>query len=215
MVSKVDVYNMALMNLGVTQEVESEADRTTVAKTCNRWYDRCRRQLLEDFPYGFATQTLALARLADVEVPGWDYVYSYPDNCLMLRRIVDAESSRFPLKVLYSDYSHQILTPIKIPFMVVIHPTDPEKKVVTIDFDQAYGIYTVDVVNLELFGELAIDALAWKLAARIGPALSVGGDHIRNAQENERIAESKAQAKSLNEARADPEPESPSITVRY
>jgi len=83
MYAQVDIYNLALGNIGSSDVVASLEERSKQANVCNRFYDLARDSMLADFDWPFATRYETLALVADV-APGWAYAYEYPSDCLRL-----------------------------------------------------------------------------------------------------------------------------------
>lgn len=75
MVSKVDICNFALQELGASK-ITSITENTSNAIECNLRYDSCRRALLTMHPWNFAIKRYELN--ADVNAPLFNYNYSYP-----------------------------------------------------------------------------------------------------------------------------------------
>ena len=93
MSSQIDVFNLALTNIDVSQTVQSVNDTTASAGACNRFYDFARKRVLEKCWWDFATRTVALQLLLDQSTlalpsqmifPGWRYIYARPTDCLRM-----------------------------------------------------------------------------------------------------------------------------------
>src|SRR3546814_6561516 len=61
---------------------------------------------LRDCPWAFAQASVALAPVAQT-VPGWEFAYAYPENCLFLHGLSDADCDpgrrpvwRYPYRIL-------------------------------------------------------------------------------------------------------------------
>jgi hypothetical protein len=93
MTDQVGVYNLCLGRLGVGQAIGSPTENSVPAKTCNRFYDQCRQEVLRAFPWGFAMRAEALALVSGQTFPGWTYVYQYPNKCLNMRAVADPRAS--------------------------------------------------------------------------------------------------------------------------
>ena len=80
-----DICNMALSNLGkgVIANMEEGIED---ARACKLFYETTRREVLREFPWGFAHRIERLA-VVDTNVPGWSYAYGYPAQCLKINNV--------------------------------------------------------------------------------------------------------------------------------
>lgn len=88
-----DICNIALSYLAKGRIMSLAEEKSEEARQCKLHYDICRKRLLSAYTWGFAKGVVRLARLA-VTVPGWEYVYAYPQDCLRVSLIFDEESAR-------------------------------------------------------------------------------------------------------------------------
>lgn len=215
--SVISICNTALSRVSVSQFIEDLGDANDRARLCSLHYDNCRRQVLQEFPWNFARSVVALASLTGAPPPGWLYAYRYPTDCLHARAVSDAAGIRNTPHwqrdfLTWDGWAYQISG--KVPWEVMADPDTNGARRVVCDIDDAYLWYTKDVETPEQFTPLFASALAWRLAAEIGPGLRVDA-RIRQAAEQSYIwAISQAQAASHNESRSDRQPDSPSISVR-
>jgi len=61
--SKVGIWNLALINIGQTQFIESESERSLAADVCGRVWDNCLRRTLEAKDWLFARRQASLSRV--------------------------------------------------------------------------------------------------------------------------------------------------------
>jgi len=87
MSSEVEICNMALSKIRAGS-INSLTENSIQAQQCKLWYPYCRKFLLEDSPWGFATKIAALAVLSGEDLFNWSYVYQYPSDCLYLNRLI-------------------------------------------------------------------------------------------------------------------------------
>src|SRR3546814_16668512 len=80
----------------------------TGVQTCALPISSAMETTLRDFPWAFAQASVALAPVAQT-VPGWEFAYAYPENCLFLHGLSEAACDpglrhlwRYP----YSDRKH-------------------------------------------------------------------------------------------------------------
>lgn len=85
-----DVCNMALAHIA-KGKIASIDEQTEMARQCKLFYDSTKKQLLRSYTWGFAKRVSKLAELT-VESPYWKKVYAYPEKCVAVRKIFDAET---------------------------------------------------------------------------------------------------------------------------
>ena len=82
--SSTDIANLALdlISSGTVQDIENPSNATE--EILNRWYDQCRRKLLREHPWNFATKRIVLA--ADVNSPPFGYAaqFSVPSDFIRI-----------------------------------------------------------------------------------------------------------------------------------
>lgn len=145
MASEVQICNLALSQLGA-YKIESLSESTEEARQCNLHYDNVRDSVLSAHAWDFATKQLTLALLTDT-YEGYDYAYSYPNDCLVAREI-------------YSD------SDTKIKFEIIAD-SDLTSKVIITDEEDAVLIYTARVTDPNMYSPLFVNALSLALASTI------------------------------------------------
>lgn len=92
--SPTDICNMALAYIAKSR-IASMDEQTEAARQCKLFYDTTRKQLLREYSWGFAKRVDKLAELTQADKsPYWKYIYAYPERCVCVRKIFDAESGR-------------------------------------------------------------------------------------------------------------------------
>lgn len=149
MASKITIWNMALGFLG-TRTLSSETDQCLEAIQCNLFWDHARRMTLQAYPFQFAQKKMLLAEkiLPEEYKNIWHYAYSIPYNCLNAQAITDTNN-------FYEQKFFEIIL------------SQNEEKMLLCDISPCYLYFTEDVTNTELFDDLFINALAYKLASLI------------------------------------------------
>lgn len=197
MASKTSISNMALGRIGVSQFVENvDTEKSTEAIQCLTYYDHNVEFVLRAFDWPFATGYRALGLVSEDPSSDWEYAFRYPTDALKVRRVVTSLGR--------SD-------PNPPPFVVGQDSQGPliytDEKNVTVE-------YTVRVTDPGRFDPLFIDALAWKLAADIAPALS----RIKGARDDAMrmfaMSLNISQTIVANEQQREPERESEFVTAR-
>lgn len=87
-----EICNMALSYLG-NGRINSVDDAAEDARKCKIHYDHDRRRMLAAYSWGFAKRIERLA-LFTSDVPGWDYAYSYPAECISVIYVYDKDGAR-------------------------------------------------------------------------------------------------------------------------
>lgn len=133
MFSKVELYNVALSTLLLERQlVDVTTDNSNEKKVLDLYYDAALFSTLEDMDLDSTTTkvTLALVTAAPVSPYDelWNYVYTYPANCLFFRRIYsgaykDNRYTHEPKNVEMYDGSKAILTN-KVGAIAEIIPKD-------------------------------------------------------------------------------------------
>lgn len=155
MANTIDLCNAAMAMVGVDRGIESLDDDEPGARYCRRLYPQIRESMIRDHPWRWAQRRVALAALS-VTVAGFDYVYGYPSDCAKFLNVEDIEPDKA----------------IQYPFE--IRALSGNTVAVVCDVFQAYGRYTKDVDDANLFDATFSEALSARLAARL--AISLTGD---------------------------------------
>jgi hypothetical protein len=88
--SRVQIYNLALSNIGVTASIQAITQQDTKTIALNNYYSLALEQTLKDYDWNFAScyRSLALTSNANSINPAYQYEFSYPDDCICAREIV-------------------------------------------------------------------------------------------------------------------------------
>lgn len=221
MVAEVDIYNMALGHIGVTEEVASLTEKSKARETCSRYYDQAVQYVLRDFPWPFAYRTVQLAEVSGATSPGWTYVYRYPTDCLQARQVTNASGTRLrwygtvsnpAIRATADGYQSFNWFPPQIPFQI---SSDDAGRLILSDEPEAYLVYTANITDTSLFDPMFTNLVSRYLAFLIFPSMR-GSERdpapLFSIYMTERSA---AQAVAFNEHEDDPPRQSPSISVRY
>jgi hypothetical protein len=90
--SKVDIWNLALSNIGHRANVADPDEVTAEANHCRRFYPIALGVALERFAWSFATRRVALAEVTN-PVDHWGYAYALPNLCVKARAVLLPEST--------------------------------------------------------------------------------------------------------------------------
>jgi len=123
-VAQVDVYNMALSAIGITELVATPTEASLAAQVCTVWYEKVRDSVMKAAPWSslFATARLALKSTRDNDqpwqptdpTPGYLYAYALPSDFLHPRYLTTYE--RFDL-VSMADGQRAIMTNQELALM--------------------------------------------------------------------------------------------------
>lgn len=214
MASEVDVANLALGRLRISQFIADLSENNNQARVCNRFFNHCRQEVLRDFPWNFSTRYEQLAEVSGQTFPGWGYVYQYPDDCMLMRAVADEGGIRTASRYVHDcryDYANDYVR--RWPFQIALKD-DNASKVILSDVGTAYGFFSVDVENIGVWPSDALSAFAWRLAMEVAGPLQADGASIDKAEQAYIVQLSRASAQSFNESKDDPVPDSPSISCR-
>lgn len=198
MASEVDICNLALSHIGASATISSLTEASEEAFHCNLLYADTRDTLLRAFNWGFATRHLALS---DVGSPpgNWNYRYSYPNDCLFAREILQTNS------VAGSDDP--------IPFEIALGDAYDARVILT-DQKEAVLIYTYQATNTLVFDPMFTNCLAWKLASEIAMPLTRDEKRMEAAYQMYLTTLSQAQTFNANESHIDRNKDAAWITGR-
>lgn len=232
MSSQIDVYNLALTNLDLSETVQSVNDASAAAGACNRFYDWARQKVLERAYWDFATKAPALALVLDqntlptnqIIYPGWRYVYARPTDCLRFLSVTTQYGLRvnpflaFWWRAGAMDCSAGSWGPFRPPYLMrldQVNTANPGQSVnILTDQDSAYGVYVTDVTNVGLWSQSFRECVAWQLAVPIAGPLSANQNAKKNAVVMVERLITQALQISLGQEQPDPYPDSPAITAR-
>jgi len=189
MTTEVQLCNLALSQLGVTEQIASVGTGTLAEVTatglkvdlCNQWYAYSRDEFLKAYPWRFARKfaTLALADDGTGEIWRfeWANAYTYPTDCLQLRRFVnDLGGGSWG----YGEpYNASEFAGADLSWRYVVRVHDGDKVILTdvseVDADMEY---TEKVTDLDRWdgNPSAVTSLMWLLGHRLAPGLSLGRD---------------------------------------
>ena len=195
MASEVDICNLALSHIGASDTISSLTEQSVEAFHCNLLYTDSRDAVLRAHPWSFAKRHLALS---DVGSPpgNWSYRYSYPNDALYAREILQTDTAGDPIK-----------------FEVALSDAYNSRVILT-DQEEATLIYTYKATNTLVFDPLFVNALSWKIAADIAMPLTRDHNRMQTAYQMYQATLSEAQTFDANESHEDISREAAWITGR-
>ena len=161
--SPTELLNLSLLKLGSSAGIVDINEATRQAYTGRQVYDHVLRATLRTFPWPFATKYDDMTLVGgseDTPVNGdWQYSYRWPDDCLFVRRIVPATQVG------------RAFDPNPIPFRI---GRDGDGLLIYTDVveDDAVMEYTTLDCDALFMDDLFVDALTWRIASYMAPALA-------------------------------------------
>lgn len=195
------VVNKALMFLGMS-DIVSLADDSESAHQANKIYNNTLTSLLRSHHWKFATfiQIPALLSYPAFDptndstgnpLPGWEYLYAYPSNCLKIRRLFDPSAcgslggvgfvsyTYFPDFTEYYDQFKDTL----FRWEIVQTPSAPYVKAIAAHVSPAYLEYTILVADPTQWDQYFYDAMVCSLAAQLAHPLTGNTELATQAQQ--------------------------------
>lgn len=117
--SEVEVYNMAMSELGTFSSLVGTTDERREAELCNLWYPTARKRVLRTAPWSFALgyRRLALQATRDNDAdwvvgdpsPGWLFSYGTPNDFLWPRFMTDYRQFLFAGQTISTNSANPLL----------------------------------------------------------------------------------------------------------
>jgi len=164
--TEVGICNKALIKLRV-KRISSLTDGTEEADLCNELYDDTRDQVLEDFPWNFATARYTLAEDSET-TSGWSYQYVLPSDCVKALSLYNPASAA--AKITYNWNRDEWVSGAEIPFEIAANEAKNTRVLLT-DQSDAVLIYTARITDPNLFSPQFVEALATCIASKLAVPL--------------------------------------------
>lgn len=160
MFSKVQICNMALGRIGISQPIASLDEASNEAIQCKAFYDYCVARALREFNWPFARKYAALALVdgssTDPVNNDWVFAYRYPVDCAAVRRIVTAAGRKET-----KPPPHSI-------------GNDASGRLVYTNQESAIAEYTLLITDPTLYDPLCASSIAWLVGSEIAMPLAAG-----------------------------------------
>lgn len=164
----VSVCNMALSLAGVTKRINSLDEPSVEAQQCKLYIDISRDGLLQEHHWRFATKHAPLA-LSDKTHTHWQYVYTYPTDCIRLIRVFSEDTSLIGqewLRTAHENTSLRLRT-------FELHAMGAGRVILS-NLEKAYGEYVSRAVDQTQYPPLFVEALAYRMAMELVVPLAAG-----------------------------------------
>jgi hypothetical protein len=198
--SDVDICNMALGHIGVSEAIEDLTGTTLESQTCALHFAPARDSLLAEYAWPFATRRAVLAEVEGAVRTDWAYVYALPSDCLNARGLVTPGDRNPPVEGRY-------------PFRLEA-ADDGESLVLLTDLEAAELVYTLQHTTTAAWPPGFVDTLALRLAARLASPLKKDARLALALAQSADMAAQRAAAVSLNQRHPDAPPTPRALTAR-
>ncbi len=179
--SAVDTCNVALSHLGNARRVAAidPPDGSVEADYCSTFYPIALKELLESADWTFARKRVALSPAAVNESQVWQYAYAKPSDCLVPRRILTNDPTKFEQDS--ADF-------------------DTEGDVLYTNQAEAVLVYTRPVSDPTKFSSSFETALALMLAAHLAGPILKGTEGVNAKNGLRKLAADTAKSATSNDA---------------
>ncbi len=159
MSTKLEIANLALHHIGQKQITELTAGSSVQADAVNVIYTPDLEEVLWANNWKFARSIVALVVVsASYEPLNWTYGYTYPSNCVIVRKVYNEASTD---------------KKIGEKFEEIYDPSETDKVILT-DVDDAYAEFTYNLTDTTLFDSSFVVAFSHRLASDL--AINLNGD---------------------------------------
>lgn len=190
MLSVVNICNVALSRIGISNQISSISEQSNEAVMCSLHYEHVRDRVLRDHPWPFARRLVTLALVSEDEDRQWTYWYRYPAAAIAVRRIANSIDA----------LGHR-----PTPFAI---GGDSAGLLVMTDQEEAVGEYTARVTDPTRFDPIFASAVGWLLASEIAMPLAVKDSLRERALQMYHLEISAATANAGNEQQPTEPPDS-------
>lgn len=159
--SKVDICNKALGHLGQAK-IADLSESSNNAVQLSYVYNSVRDAALRAADWGFARRIETMNQLSAETIPGWNYLYAYPNKAVSIHKIFSDASSEDPEPENY---------------LIVLSPTTNVKAIAT-QISPAYAHYTYQVDDSTIYDADFVEAFAFMLAAEVAFELTGNTDLV-------------------------------------
>lgn len=218
MTSPADLCNEALSEIGARATITDLLQPTQEAINCNIWYDRLRKALLRTAPWGFCRTTAQLTQLGAVtntppdNIYPWAYKYLFPADCIKFRYILPPPPSLTGANVVPPETGFPLLTsPWAMPnrnaryvvsteMVQLIDGITQPRKVILTNQPTAYGVYSGDISDPDMFDEGFHQALVAALESKLIMPLTGDASMKKDFEQMAQLRIAEARAADGNEA---------------
>lgn len=168
--SIIDICNLALSRVGA-RTISDLNEGSSEANFCSRFYPIARDDVLSNFPWNFAQNTVTLAQTTSYTDPRWLYTYQYPSQALSVQKVYnpnDEDSPTYADMAMYGNFSlsmpmnRNAEQRFRGPKFKTV--TDGTNKYVLSNIAEAAADIAISIQDPSLFSPSFISALSCRLA---------------------------------------------------
>lgn len=188
MPAPVDIWNIALSNIGARSDIQDPAEQSNEAFHCRLHYAQTRDEVLERHDWGFARARSTLSLIATDTTVLLPYSYGLPSDFLALRALNDT-------------YVYPWMPREQLPRYEIGGELDgsDERRVFRSDQSAASLVYTRRVESPAMFPPSFVTVLGWALAARLAMPVARKPELVKEMAVQARDALSEAKAIDANQ----------------
>ncbi len=188
------ICNLALLRLGVAQQITDITDNSTTARACNAVYQQCVETMLAERPWPFAVRQIDLALEGTELIHDWFYTYRYPSNYLNIHKVLPTLVAN-AVPAVYTE-TVQARGVDTYPFTI---GSDDDGRLIHTDVVDAVAMGTVYISDTSQYTPSFCSALAWFIAAEISVSITKDRGLYSNAYQQYENKVSEAFASAANE----------------
>ena len=198
--TQVEICNMALGAIGISERIEAITDDNPEADACELVYDTILDKALSKFDWGFARRLITLTTEAGTPPEPWGYQYQLPAVSVMVRalRIDDQRTSR--------------QSRARTPFTTYTNASGA--RILLTSIQDAKLWYTHRDTNVPIYPEWFVTYLSWELAAEIAGPLTSNEKLQQRAEQGALMKLSEAISRDAESEQEDREPEASWVEFR-
>lgn len=184
------ICNMALSRIGAKVTIESLDEHTDAARACALHFSESVSAALRA-PWPWATKRATLTEVPAKRVTNWTYAYTMPSDVAFVQGLVNP-------------YGRKIRQDQVMEYELGFEDSD-NTTMIYCDLEEAELLYTSTNVDVNSFDVGFRDALAWKIAAEIGPSLGADIKHSIYCRQMYKMSIDSAMAQAFNESEDGPD----------
>lgn len=196
------VMNLALSHIGQLYITQTELNNNSTVQTqaILRIWAMLVKETLRAADWGFARVEEVLEEHSTYEPVNYEYAYSYPENCVAVRRVFNASTTKMSIGQKFAE----------------LYDPDSAEKVICTDVSDAYARYTYHVTDTTVWDDAFTLAFSHKLAAALAVTLNGDEDTAKNqiAIYNNLVSEAKRASQEETDEVNDSVEESPIVDSR-
>ena len=217
MASKIDISNLALGRTGRDETITSFTESSKAAQKCKQFYEQCQDEVLSKFPWAFAQRIQALASvpLTDTLIPGWGFAYEKPADAIALQAIVpndyvqDAAAHFCGCDGPWNPNAYRN----GVQYRQAL--SDDQQRVIYLtNVEQAWAVYTVRIINTEIFPPLLVSMIADRLSMELAMPMTADPRWFQVAQQRYVQSSIEAAGRELEQESPEIRPVARSVRAR-